>query len=107
MFGPWKSLLSNTPQTQHGIVSARIIDLNQRPRRRKCKSGSEEKSGLNPNLKTADQSEVIAFLSQGESYGAPASLVERIETHISMVFLVGDRAIKLKRAIRFSYLDFS
>jgi aminoglycoside phosphotransferase family enzyme/predicted kinase len=54
-----------------------------------------------------DQSEVIAFLSQGESYGAPASPVERIETHISMVFLAGNRAFKLKRAVRFSYLDFS
>ena len=30
-----------------------------------------------------------------------------IETHISMVFLAGDRAYKLKRAVKFPYLDFS
>ena len=53
------------------------------------------------------QDEVIAFLSVGESYGLPGARVERIETHISIVFLVGDRAYKLKRAVRFSYLDYS
>lgn len=53
------------------------------------------------------QDEVIAFLSDGASYGLPGTQVERIETHISIVFLVGDRAHKLKRAVRFSYLDYS
>ena len=53
------------------------------------------------------QDEVIAFLSDGASYGLPGARVERIETHISIVFLVGDRAYKLKRAVRFSYLDYS
>ncbi len=54
-----------------------------------------------------DQREVIDFLSDGASYGTPGATVERIETHISIVFLVGDRAYKLKRAVRFSYLDYS
>jgi aminoglycoside phosphotransferase family enzyme/predicted kinase len=54
-----------------------------------------------------DQREVIAFLSDGASYGKPSAAVERIETHISIVFLVEDRAYKLKRAVRFSYLDYS
>ena len=54
-----------------------------------------------------DQTEVIAFLSQGATYGKPDLMVERIETHISIVFLIGDRAYKLKRAVCFSYLDFS
>jgi aminoglycoside phosphotransferase family enzyme len=53
------------------------------------------------------QDEVIAFLSNGASYGLPGVHVERIDTHISIVFLVGDRAYKLKRAVRFSYLDYS
>lgn len=53
------------------------------------------------------QAEVIAFLSEGGSYGAPSARVERIETHISIVFLVGERAYKLKRAVRFSYVDYS
>ena len=53
------------------------------------------------------QAEVIAFLGEGRSYGAPGALVERTETHISIVFLVGERAYKLKRAVRFSYVDYS
>ncbi|MEY9721536.1 aminoglycoside phosphotransferase family enzyme/predicted kinase [Sinorhizobium fredii] len=42
-----------------------------------------------------DQSEVITFLQ--DLRGATA--VERIETHISYVFLIGDRAFKMKRAV--------
>jgi aminoglycoside phosphotransferase family enzyme len=33
--------------------------------------------------------------------------VERIDTHGALVFLGGDRALKLKRAVSFSYMDFS
>lgn len=52
-----------------------------------------------------DQSEVVDFLSgSGELGPGP---VERIDTHISIMFLEGDRAYKLKRAVRFPYLDFS
>ncbi len=54
-----------------------------------------------------DQGEVIAFLSRPQAYGGGVSAVERRETHVSVVFLAGDRAFKLKRAVRFPYLDFS
>jgi aminoglycoside phosphotransferase family enzyme/predicted kinase len=54
-----------------------------------------------------DQREVVSFLSDGASYGKPGLDVERIETHISIIFLLGDRAFKLKRAVRFSYVDYS
>lgn len=54
-----------------------------------------------------DQDDVIRFLSDGASYGVPGAPVERIETHISCVFLVGDRVYKLKRAIKLPYLDYS
>jgi aminoglycoside phosphotransferase family enzyme/predicted kinase len=54
-----------------------------------------------------DQREVIAFLAAGESYGAPGAAVEQIVTHCSIVFILGERAFKLKRAVRFSYLDYS
>ncbi len=33
--------------------------------------------------------------------------VEQIETHISRIFLAGDRAFKMKRAVHFPYVDFS
>ncbi|HEY9344564.1 MAG TPA: AAA family ATPase [Inquilinus sp.] len=51
------------------------------------------------------QQEVIAFLSQPEAYGVAS--VQRVETHASMVFLAGGHAYKLKKAVRFSYLDYS
>ncbi|CCQ74408.1 bifunctional aminoglycoside phosphotransferase/ATP-binding protein [Magnetospira sp. QH-2] len=55
-----------------------------------------------------DQSEVLDFLSRVESYETSARApVERLDTHISAVFKVGCRVFKLKRAVRFSYLDFS
>lgn len=53
------------------------------------------------------QDEVIAFLLRGESYGLPGVEVDRVETHCSIVFLVGDRAYKLKRPVAFSSLDYS
>jgi uncharacterized protein len=54
---------------------------------------------------TEDQSSVIAFLSAPAAHGGAP--VERIDTHASIVFLAGDRALKLKRAVRYDYLDFS
>ncbi len=56
---------------------------------------------------TDEQSAVIGFLSRGASYGLPDVAPKRIETHASVVFLVGDRAYKLKRAVKYSYLDYS
>lgn len=55
----------------------------------------------------ADQTEVIAFLSRPDSFPAAADTVDRVETHVSEIFLVGDLAYKLKRPARFPYLDFS
>jgi hypothetical protein len=54
-----------------------------------------------------DQTDVIAFLSDPGTYGAGIDAVERHETHGAIVFLAGDRAYKLKRAIRYPYMDFS
>jgi aminoglycoside phosphotransferase family enzyme/predicted kinase len=54
---------------------------------------------------TEDQSAVLAFLASPAAHGGAA--VERIDTHASIVFLSGDRALKLKRAVRYDYLDFS
>lgn len=56
---------------------------------------------------TAEQDDVIAFLSRPESFGLRGGTVERIETHCSIVFLAGDRAYKLKRVIRYSALDYT
>ncbi len=52
-----------------------------------------------------DQSEIIAFLADPATHGGRQ--VTRIDTHGAVVFLVGDRAFKLKRAVDFPYMDFS
>ncbi|HWN49397.1 MAG TPA: AAA family ATPase [Xanthobacteraceae bacterium] len=51
------------------------------------------------------QSEVFALLADPATHaGAP---VRRIDTHSAVVFLSGDRAFKIKRAVRYPFLDFS
>lgn len=54
----------------------------------------------------ATEDAVIRFLSDPATYGA-STPVEIIETHISRIFLVGDRAYKQKRAVKLPYADFS
>jgi aminoglycoside phosphotransferase family enzyme/predicted kinase len=49
------------------------------------------------------QQQVFAFLS-GLSADPP---VRRIDTHAASVFLVGSQALKIKRAVRFAFLDYS
>lgn len=48
--------------------------------------------------------EVCRFLSDSIARGGE---VRRCDTHAASVFLVGDRALKIKRAVRFSFLDYS
>src|SRR5215469_7625444 len=54
-----------------------------------------------------DQAQALEFLSRGESFGFPDETPRRIDTHISIVFLVGDRVFKMKRALKLSFLDYS
>ena len=58
-------------------------------------------------MTTSDsQSDIIAFLSKPAAYGMRGP-VERMDTHAAVIFLAGDRAYKLKRAVHYPYLDFS
>ena len=52
------------------------------------------------------EQEIIAFLSDGASYGQPGAAVTRIDTHCSIAFLLRERAYKRKRPIAFSALDY-
>jgi uncharacterized protein len=52
-----------------------------------------------------NQSDVIAFLK--DRLTSQGTQVELISTHASLIFLAGDRAFKLKRAVQYPYLDFS
>ena len=51
------------------------------------------------------QRETVAFLSDPKTHDGRE--VETITTHASRIFMAGDRVYKLKRAVRYSYLDFS
>lgn len=53
---------------------------------------------------TGSQEEVFALLGDPATHGAP---VRRIDTHAASVFLAGERAYKIKRAVRFPFLDYS
>jgi aminoglycoside phosphotransferase family enzyme/predicted kinase len=58
------------------------------------------------NSVQTDQTEVVAFLSDPATYGDDAP-VEVITTHSAHVFLVGELAFKIKRSVRYNYLDFT
>ncbi len=49
----------------------------------------------------------VAFLGKPGAYPHPAPPIERKETHMSWVFLAGDKVYKLKKPVRFPYLDYS
>src|SRR5690242_5181368 len=51
------------------------------------------------------QKEVFAYLADPAAYGGQS--VKRIDTHAASVFLAGERAYKVKRAVRFPFLDYS
>ncbi len=51
------------------------------------------------------QDEVLAFLADPTTHGGHP--VKRIDTHAASVFLAGDRVLKIKRAVRFPFLDYS
>jgi aminoglycoside phosphotransferase family enzyme/predicted kinase len=51
------------------------------------------------------QEPVLALLGEPATHGGQA--VKRIDTHAASVFLAGERAFKVKRAVRFPFLDFS
>ncbi|MGP9814588.1 bifunctional aminoglycoside phosphotransferase/ATP-binding protein [Rhodopseudomonas sp. NSM] len=54
---------------------------------------------------TVRQDDVFQFVAAPASHGGkPAT---RIDTHGAAVFLAGDRALKIKRAVRFPFLDYS
>src|SRR5262245_61868560 len=53
------------------------------------------------------QAKVLDFLGRPEAYDPPPTTVERIKTHISVVFLSGAFAYKAKRAVKYNFVDFS
>jgi hypothetical protein len=54
---------------------------------------------------THSQDEIFELLSNPATHGG--AQVKRIDTHAASVFLAGERAYKVKRAVRFPFLDYS
>jgi uncharacterized protein len=54
---------------------------------------------------TENQQLVFGFLADPATHGGQK--VKRIDTHAASVFLTGDRALKVKRAVRFAFLDYA
>jgi len=49
----------------------------------------------------------VAFLSRPENYPEGTAAVEVVQTHMSCVFLTDGHAYKLKKPVRYDFLDFS
>jgi hypothetical protein len=54
-----------------------------------------------------DQNDVLEQLCVASAYPHSTGAIRRIETHISWVYLTGDFAYKIKKAVKLPYLDFS
>jgi uncharacterized protein len=65
--------------------------------------GAKTVTSVNPVADT--QEPVLALLGDPATHRGHA--VKRIDTHAASVFLAGERAFKIKRAVRFPFLDFS
>lgn len=61
------------------------------------------------NEALTSQDEVFALLADPATHGSHVSghAVKRIDTHAASVFLAGDLVFKVKRAVRFPFLDYS
>ena len=62
---------------------------------------------LNATARNISLDEKVAFLARRDAYAhAPAS-IEKIQTHMSWVFLADGYAYKLKKPVHYEFLDFS
>lgn len=70
-------------------------------------------TAANPTLSTVDTptsseiAEILHALRQPACYPHHPDQVEMVQTHISAVFLAGEEVYKLKKPVRFSFLDYS
>ena len=54
-----------------------------------------------------DQTEVEQFLSAPSTYGPNIRHIDRVDTYGAMLFMTPDRVIKVKKAVKYPYMDFS
>lgn len=58
-------------------------------------------------MKACNQGEILGLLESEFGSGSGPDIAKTIHTHISTVVLIGERALKLKRAVHLPYLDLS
>ena len=61
---------------------------------------------MEPVIGNGLQEEVLNYLGSAAAHGLP-SVPLRIDTHCSVIFLAGENAYKVKRAIKLPFLDYS
>jgi aminoglycoside phosphotransferase family enzyme/predicted kinase len=61
----------------------------------------------NPEVFDGEFDDIVQLLSRPSAYPHRPERVEIVETHISVVFLAGEFAYKLKRRVRYDFLDFT
>jgi aminoglycoside phosphotransferase family enzyme len=64
-------------------------------------------TAADPTPPASDLAAKVRYLSTPAAYPHGPEAVEAIETHMAWVFLAGDQAFKLKKPVRYEYLDFS
>jgi aminoglycoside phosphotransferase family enzyme/predicted kinase len=55
----------------------------------------------------SDQTEILDFLSRADTFPGEQHPPQRIDTHISCVFLTSQTVYKLKKQLKFDFLDYS
>ncbi len=66
----------------------------------------ETNATQNPH-QVADQTEVEQLLSAPSTYGPNIDYIDRVDTYGAMLFMTPDRVIKVKKAVKYPYMDFS
>jgi aminoglycoside phosphotransferase family enzyme/predicted kinase len=60
-----------------------------------------------PAQEPVHSTDLVCFLSRPDAYPRPTATVTVLETHISWVFLTDQYVYKLKKPVRFAFLDYS
>lgn len=72
----------------------------------RCLRGAQDAYGETLIVPTEEHDEIVRWLSNPMAYSPLPEKVERVETHISQLFLAGSRVYKLKKPLVFDFLDY-
>jgi uncharacterized protein len=71
-----------------------------------CRERTDQMKAAAHSREPVSMRDKVAYLSRPDSYRPSVDKVEIKETHMSWVFLAGDRVYKMKKPVRYPYLDF-